>query len=781
MNGTIDQNFCTRCKIYKGKLEFANSNSHICNMCKAQTKRYRENKKLLKDDNEVPNEILEPNNLADYIYDLLELHTNSIIAENNKENNQLGIHYSCTVDISSYNESSKEIADNLINIVSDTDEYSWIYNNKYDGKQATSIWYFCSQRVNMAKKPRKHNDPEKQRDTKTMERFDCNGCIKVNINLTLQIARITVEHNILHSKPNNVAVPEDVKQYIKNNIDLLPREIYARLIDKGMDTSIVQKQIHYWWATFGSNRYIRHNDAFKSALMWIEEECYKVIVNTTTPVRAIGFLTGLLDDFKRLNINIWFELYVLHAEVNGSGYPIAYLFVESNSKSGNGIRTEIILIFLNEIKLQGVTPEFVLTDKDFAQISGIRFTWPNTKIQLCRWHVKKAIDARLISNKFPQKITYKHSNGNEYFSFIDKTFVLQLPAQKGTIFCPEELRTSVWELMDKHLHLHPLIPISSNLVLTCSQIWEQAVKEIYFFCKNNSLPFLWIYLWKEWYCADRWALWMRAGYENKISVLKTTMFIESHWKTIKRDFLYKFFRPRLDLVIYILMKKVILHQRRKFDQIMLGRVNADWRKAMKSEWKRLTKKVIKEDSDKLYITDIERWICSCPYYLTNRFFICKHLVQKKGTVSSQFFDQVKRSNQYPFLVIMQDISSSMINMDNNNQINNQIEDNHNQINQIETTKAQAISLVHAVSFSMNNNNINNDQVEEDSDAFFNRLINTTKKALDLLYEHKDTKNIKWGKSIEKNFLSVNTMVEQIEAYRRRITMPKTWKEHTHNT
>lgn len=42
-----------------------------------------------------------------------------------------------------------------------------------------------------------------------------------------------------------------------------------------------------------------------------------------------------------------------------------------------------------------------------------------------------------------------------------------------------------------------------------------------------------------------------------ISVLKTTMFIEGHWKTIKRDFLYKFFYSRMDLVTYILMKQVI--------------------------------------------------------------------------------------------------------------------------------------------------------------------------------------------------------------------------------
>ncbi|CAG8666059.1 11096_t:CDS:2, partial [Scutellospora calospora] len=179
--------------------------------------------------------------------------------------------------------------------------------------------------------------------------------------------------------------------------------------------------------------------------------------------------------------NLGLELYILHAEINGSGYLIVYLFLESNSKSGNGIRTDTILTFLNEIKLQGLMPEFVLTDKDFVQISAIPL------------------------NKFPLQVTYKHSNAYEYFSFIKKDFVPQFPVQKGTIFCPKELYISVWELIDKHLYLHPLIP-TSNLKLTCLQIWEQA------------------------------ALWMRAGCENKVSVLKTTMFIESHWKDTSNNY-----------------------------------------------------------------------------------------------------------------------------------------------------------------------------------------------------------------------------------------------------
>ncbi|CAG8806516.1 6277_t:CDS:1, partial [Gigaspora margarita] len=101
------------CKIYKDKSEYADSdNNQIprnCNKCRAQVKRYRENKKLLKIDNEILNEILDPNNLADYIYDLLKLRTKLITAEEDKENNQLGVYFSCAIDISSYNESPKEI------------------------------------------------------------------------------------------------------------------------------------------------------------------------------------------------------------------------------------------------------------------------------------------------------------------------------------------------------------------------------------------------------------------------------------------------------------------------------------------------------------------------------------------------------------------------------------------------------------------------------------------------------------------------------------------------
>ena len=62
------------------------------------------------------------------------------------------------------------------------------------------------------------------------------------------------------------------------------------------------------------------------------------------------------------------------------------------------------------------------------------------------------------------------------------------------------------------------------------------------------------------------------------------MFVESHWKVLKRDFLYKFFHPRLDLVVFIIMEQVVPHSQRKFEQIFVAkREKANWRKTFKKK------------------------------------------------------------------------------------------------------------------------------------------------------------------------------------------------------
>lgn len=85
--------------------------------------------------------------------------------------------------------------------------------------------------------------------------------------------------------------------------------------------------------------------------------------------------------------------------MNGTGFPLAYMFLENNGRCGEGIRTAVIQNFLTTLRDAGIRPEFLLTDKDFAQINAARFTWEGVKIQLCKWHIKRAVMARLVSNK----------------------------------------------------------------------------------------------------------------------------------------------------------------------------------------------------------------------------------------------------------------------------------------------------------------------------------------------------------------------------------------------
>ena len=146
---------------------------------------------------------------------------------------------------------------------------------------------------------------------------------------------------------------------------------------------------------------------------------------------------------------------MVHAEVDGMGFSLSYLFLENNGNCGNGIRTGVIIDFLLKLKTLGLEPEFFITDKDFTQISAARFVWKNIKIQLCLWHIKKAVEAKLGSNKKPQQINYNGKAAHQLFSFIDPLF--RPIIKEKTIFCPKELRSLVWNMMNDHLHRHPLI------------------------------------------------------------------------------------------------------------------------------------------------------------------------------------------------------------------------------------------------------------------------------------------------------------------------------------
>ncbi|CAB4433197.1 unnamed protein product [Rhizophagus irregularis] len=564
------------------------------------------------------------------------------------------------------------------------------------------------------------------------------------INILHHLIYIEIKHH-LHPKKADTSISPEIKQFILDNIDLLPREIYKRLVEQGLDINIRQKQVHFWWSEIGKKRYKRDNDPFSSAQKWLEEKSYHIIFQKDNP-KAFGFLTNFWNILKNSQFkvseigvdatyntnNLKFELYVVHAEVDGMGFPLSYLFLENNGNCGNGIRTGVIIDFLLKLKTLGLEPEFFITDKDFAQISAARFVWKNIKIQLCLWHIKKAVEAKLGSNKKPQQINYNGEEAHQLFSFIDPLF--RPIIKEKTIFCSKELRSLVWNMMNDHLHRHPLIPTVNGEFHSSIQIWTNAVEEIYNFCKQNSLPWLWVYLWNEWYNAERWYLWLRAGCSDKLSIFKTNMFVEAHWKVLKHDFLYKFFRPRLDLVVFVIMEQLIPLQQRKFEQIFLaGREKAEWRKAFKREWKELSKRTINHNT---YSMDINNWVCGCFAFLTSHFFICKHLVQQKEAVDNQFFDNVHRHHQYPFI----DTSFSQV------------------CTQLSLPIVTNIEIIE-------------DENTHVYEELYNHLIDVMERSLEILRDQQSKRNFKWVKGVEKNFKPIEKMLSEITLYKRKRTMP----------
>jgi hypothetical protein len=176
-----------------------------------------------------------------------------------------------------------------------------------------------------------------------------------------------------------------------------------------------------------------------------------------------------------------------------------------------------------------------------------------------------------------------------------------------------------------------------SFITDANEIWKECVSEIFQFCKSHDLLRLWIYLWKEWYSKEKWILWARSANEN-ISHIKTTMIVESHWRHIKHNHLYKFHKPQIDHLCYILIKKVLVQQLYRVQLLQQGRYSVPWRKEFKKEWKKHEKQKIKSNN---YFTDPTKWICACPAYIHSRFFLCKHLINSVQKVDAIFFKKVR--------------------------------------------------------------------------------------------------------------------------------------------
>ncbi|RIA86957.1 hypothetical protein C1645_828514 [Glomus cerebriforme] len=257
------------------------------------------------------------------------------------------------------------------------------------------------------------SDIDKYTWIQPMCHYTCNGYVKITIHENLILSDIEITH-ILHSTRSDISIPSEVKQFIL---------IYyhVRYIEHGLDINIHQKEN-------------------PKALCFLTN-FWNILNNSQFKVSEIG-----VDATYNTN-NLKFELYVVHAEVDG-----------------------IFIDFLLQLKILGFEPEFFITE-DFAQISAAHFIWKNIKVQLCLWHIKKAVEARLSSNKISQQVNYNSIAAQQQFSFIDLTFDPSLAKEK-IVFCPKEIRPLIWKIM--------------NITFTNTNLFQQLMINIFLQLKSEQ-------------------------------------------------------------------------------------------------------------------------------------------------------------------------------------------------------------------------------------------------------------------------------------------------------
>ena len=217
------------------------------------------------------------------------------------------------------------------------------------------------------------------------------------------------------------------------------------------------------------------------------------------------------------------------------------------------------------------------------------------------------------------------------------------------VFCPAPHRKPILHLFTKHFCQHPSFPERNEGSRSAGEIRECAVMEMYQFCWQRGLREAWAYLWNSWYSPRRWKLWARST-SPYISRWRTTMGTENFWRQLKHNHLHHMLRPRLDLLVWILIVKItpeyISRTEVLEDTHRLGRSKplSSYQKYFKSAWKKLAEVEVSENK---YVTDVTTWTCNCGQQKFHSQHLCKHLVQAVPPPPMHFWRQVVRRRTLP--------------------------------------------------------------------------------------------------------------------------------------
>ena len=680
--------------------------------------------------------------------------------------------------------------------------------------------YRCSQDMMHAKIYQSTAEGEKQRDGRRMTRFPCQS--KLNIRPLLRDRTLSISiHHEWHAPYDNIELSPMVQELIESRVSTkTPSEIYRDIRDIPEGQAVTRHQVYYLWQKANAKIWKRDSDQLVSAAMLLSESSdYRVHhhVLTAGNLRALAFFapqtterlansaTQLVMDSTYGTNGAGMDLFAVLAEVEGTGVPLVYCLVEppqgnsvgKKARSDPGAMTSIIQQFLERLKDFGFNPKFFATDKDQAEISAVTAVWPGVKIQLCYWHVKRAVNMKLNSSKSTK--TQDRYRPEEAKTIIPELEICwgSLPMRRPVAHRSDECqclskgeniqetgrlepttkeeRKTVIDIFCRHFNLHPLIPDSNGTFKSSEALHRECTAEMYAWCKARGYYRLWAYVYVNWYCPEQWERWARSANPAEIPVLKTTMIVESHWRTLKHDYLHRFNRPRVDLVVWILTSRVIPDAVYRMNAISDGQFRvfkARWREHFKKQWKKEASKTIDPEKLKKHHTNPANWVCACKSFLLSRFLLCKHIVHCFETPCPEFFDNVHRQTTHPFWkderLILRPEFAPRVELD----FQNLQEDNAEEI------------VDDSVSDSSSESERDGDDDESEQEvvpmeAQVAECIKTMQDAMELLQEQAAKGNEKFVERFISSNKANYTLLAEVKKRRNKRTMTTTWGKSQH--
>ncbi|KAG7085883.1 hypothetical protein E1B28_003417 [Marasmius oreades] len=285
----------------------------------------------------------------------------------------------------------------------------------------------------------------KHRDHVGMRRFDCRSRLLASCkdlkkgSLTVKLVSLRIQHHEKHVPYYDVSMPEGASQIIRESVEwCTPSSLVAKI--QASYPNVTSAQIYHAWAVMSEELWKKDPKQVESAQKVLDEHRDVVdFFQVTTEPGVEQICWGLKLIAQRLTVKnviveiaidatfntnaMHLELYCVMAEFDNAGFPLSYCLLSTTKATARQKRIEALERWAVHLRdAYHIKPDFINVDKDLGEIGMVERVWPDGRIQICGWHMNKAVKERISKAKL-STTPYKSFEAHQLFPFIDISFV----------------------------------------------------------------------------------------------------------------------------------------------------------------------------------------------------------------------------------------------------------------------------------------------------------------------------------------------------------------------